>query len=31
MASLLANRNLRLEKGTTLEVRLDRALRIPSH
>ena len=31
MASLLANRNLRLEKGTTLEVRLDRALPIPSH
>jgi hypothetical protein len=31
MASLLANRDLRLEKGTTLEVRLDRALQIPSH
>lgn len=30
-ASLLANRDLRLEKGTTLEVRLDRALPIPSH
>ncbi len=30
MASLLANRDLRLEKGTTLEVRLDRALQIPS-
>jgi hypothetical protein len=31
MAGLLANRDLRLEKGTTLEVRLDRALQIPSH
>ena len=31
MASLLANRDLRLEKGTTFEVRLDRALQIPSH
>jgi len=31
MASLLAQHNLRLEKGTTLEVRLDRALPIPSH
>jgi len=31
MANLLANRDLRLEKGTTLEVRLDRALQIPSH
>jgi len=31
MASLLANRDLRLVKGTTLEVRLDRALQIPSH
>ena len=31
MASLLANRDLRLEKGTTLEVRLDRTLQIPSH
>jgi hypothetical protein len=30
-ASLLANRNLQLEKGTALEVRLDRALQIPSH
>ncbi len=30
-ASLLANRDLRLGKGTALEVRLDRALQIPSH
>jgi hypothetical protein len=30
-ASLFANRDLRLEKGTALEVRLDRALQIPSH
>ena len=29
--SLLASRDLRLEKGTTLEVRLDRPLLIPSH
>ncbi len=31
MAGLLASRDLRLEKGATLEVRLDRALQIPSH
>ncbi len=31
MAGLRANRDLRLEKGAALEVRLDRALQIPSH
>ena len=31
VGSLIANRDLRLQKGTTLEVRLDRALQIPSH
>jgi len=31
MAGVLASRDLRLEKGATLEVRLDRALQIPSH
>jgi hypothetical protein len=28
---LLSDHNLRLDKGTTLEVRLDHALQIPSH
>ncbi len=31
MAALLSDHDLRLEKGTTLEVRLDHALQIPSH
>ena|SRR5882672_2391611 len=31
MAGLLTDHDLRLEKGTTLEVRLDHALQIPSH
>jgi hypothetical protein len=31
LAGLLADHDLRLDKGTTLEVRLDRALQIPSH
>lgn len=31
MAGLLSDHDLRLEKGTTLEVRLDHALQIPSH
>jgi hypothetical protein len=31
LAGLLTDRNLKLEKGTTLEVRLDHALQVPSH
>ena len=31
MAGLFSDHDLRLEKGTTLEVRLDHALQIPSH
>lgn len=31
IAGLLTDHDLRLDKGTTLEVRLDRALQIPSH
>jgi hypothetical protein len=31
LAGLLSDHNLRLDKGTTLEVRLDHALQIPSH
>jgi hypothetical protein len=31
LAGLLTQHDLRLDKGTTLEVRLDRALQIPSH
>ena len=31
LAGLLTDRNLKLDKGTTLEVRLDHALQIPSH
>src|SRR5262245_60091385 len=31
LAGILTDRNLRLDKGTTLEVRLDRALQVPSH
>lgn len=31
LAGLLTDHNLRLDKGTTLEVRLDHALQIPSH
>jgi hypothetical protein len=31
LAGLLTDHDLRLEKGTTLEVRLDHALQIPSH
>ena len=31
LAGVLTDRNLRLKKGTTLEVRLDRQLQVPSH
>jgi|SRR5678815_1428562 hypothetical protein len=31
LAGVLTDRNLRLEKGTTLEVRLDRQLQVPTH
>jgi hypothetical protein len=31
LAGVLTDRNLRLEKGTTLEVRLDHALQVPTH
>ncbi len=31
IAGLLTDHDLRLDKGTTLEVRLDRALQVPSH
>lgn len=31
LAGLLSGRDLKLDKGTTLEVRLDRALQIPTH
>lgn len=31
LAGILTDRNLRLEKGTTLEVRLDRELQVPTH
>ena len=31
LAGVLTDRNLRLEKGTILEVRLDHALQVPSH
>jgi uncharacterized protein YcfJ len=31
LAGLLTDHDLRLEKGTTLEVRLDRPLQVPSH
>lgn len=31
LAGILTDHDLRLEKGTTMEVRLDRALQVPSH
>jgi hypothetical protein len=31
LAGLLTDRNLKLDKGTTLEVRLDHALQVPTH